>query len=77
VQELPAFGSDPIPQINIYTILTNLQFALKFPCRFIVGEYAFYGDEVENLLLVAALADVAAYQLRIPYHASYVWLALK
>jgi hypothetical protein len=75
-QELPAFGSGPIPQINIYTTLTNLQFTLKFTCRFIIREGAFCGNEVENLVVVAVVADVATNQLCISYHASYVWSAL-
>jgi hypothetical protein len=66
----------PFPQINIYTILTNLQFTLKLICRFIVRESAFCGNEVENLLVVPILADVAANQLSISYHTSYVWPAL-
>jgi hypothetical protein len=76
-QEFPAFWSDPIPQINIYTTLTNLQFALKFIRHFIIRECAFRGDEVENFLMVPVVADLPAYQLSISYHTSYVWSALK
>jgi hypothetical protein len=67
----------PIPQIEIYTTLTNLQFAFKFICRFIVGEGAFRGDEVENLLVFTIVVDVSSNQLSIPQHAPYVWPALK
>jgi hypothetical protein len=31
-----------------YGTLTDLQFASKFICRLIIGERAFYGNEVEN-----------------------------
>lgn len=31
-----------------YGTLTDLQFASKFICRFIIGERAFYSNEVEN-----------------------------
>jgi len=69
-------GATLSPRINIYTTLTNLQFALKFICRFIIREGAFCGNEVENLVMVAVLADVATNQLCVSYHALYIWPAL-
>jgi len=55
-----------------YYVLTNPQFALKFPCRFIVGECAFCGDEVENLFVVSVVADVSSNQLAVPYYTPHV-----
>ena len=59
-----------------YYVLTNLQFAFKFICRFIVGECTFCGDEVENLLVVSVVVDISSNQLRIPYHAFHIRSAL-
>ena len=67
-------GKPPIDQCNV---LTNLQFTLKFICRFIIRESAFCGNEVENSVVVTVVADVTANQLCIPYNPSYVWPALK
>ena len=57
--------------------LTDLQFALKFVCPFIIDEHAFFGDEVENLLLVTVVADLSSNQLAVPYYTPHVWPALK
>jgi hypothetical protein len=58
-------------------VLPNLQFPLKFFCRFIVSECAFLGDEVENLLMFTVVVDVSSNQLSISYHTAYVWPTLK
>ena len=60
-----------------YYVLTNLQFALKFVCPFIIREGAFCSDKVENLIVVIIVISVTPNQLSIPYHAPYVWPALK
>ena len=60
-----------------YYVLTNLQFALKFVCPFVIREGAFLGDEVENHSMLNVLADIATNQLSIPHHGTYVWPALK
>jgi hypothetical protein len=54
-----------------------LELALEFICPFIIGECAFLGDEVENLLVVGVVADVPSNQFRISYHAADLWPALK
>jgi hypothetical protein len=56
-----------------YIALTNLQFTLKFICRFIIKESAFCGNEVENSVVVTVVADMPTDQLGVSYHASYVW----
>jgi hypothetical protein len=76
-QELPAFGSDPIPQSNIYTGLASLQFAFKFIRRFIIGESASRCDEVKNLFMIIVMGDVTPNQLGILYYTSYVRSAWK
>ena len=44
---------------------------------FIVGECAFFSNEVENHFVVNVVTDTTANQLGIPHHTSYVWPALK
>jgi hypothetical protein len=61
----------------LYYVLTNLQFAFKFIRRFIIGECAYCGDEVENLLVFTVVVDVSSNQLSIPQHGSYIWSTLK
>ena len=58
----------PFTLIRHY-VLTNLQFALKFILRFVIGECAFLGDEVEDGFVVTILTDVSPNQLRIPQQA--------
>ena len=60
-----------------YHVLTNLQFALKFICRFIVGECAFCSDEVENLLVVVIVPNMTSNQLSISHNTLHVWPTLK
>ena len=59
-----------------YYVLTNLQFALKFICPFVIREGAFCSDEVENLILVFIVINVTPKQLNIPYYASHIRFAL-
>ena len=67
-----------IPFYRIFCyVLTNLQFALKFICFFVIREGALLGDEVEDGFAVTVLTDVPPNQLRIPHHAPDVWPALK
>ena len=63
--------------LTLYHVLTNLQFALKFVCPFVIREGAFLGDEVENLIVVIIVINVTPNQLSIPHHGTYVWPALK
>ena len=63
--------------LTFYYVLTNLQFALKFIYRFIIGECAFFSNEVKNQFVVTVVANMTPNQLRIPHHDSYVWFALK
>jgi hypothetical protein len=53
-----------------------LQLAFEFIRRFIIGECAFLGDEVENLLVVTVVVDVASNQLSTPYYAFHIRSAL-
>ena len=57
--------------------LTNLQFVFEFIFRFIIRERTLCSNEVENLLVVTAVANVSSNQFGIPYHAPYLWSALK
>jgi len=76
-QEDRLFGVHfPIPQIDIYTMLTNLQFAFKFVCRFIIRERTLCSNEVENLLVVTVVVDATSNQLSIPYYAFHMRSAL-
>ena len=42
----------------LYDVLTNLQFALKFVCPFIIREGAFCTNKVENLVVVIIVINV-------------------
>ena len=42
----------------------------------VVGEYAFFSNEVKDHFIVKAVADIAANQLSIPYYGPYVWSTL-
>ena len=55
-----------------YYVLTNLQFALKFVCSFIIREGAFCSNKVENLIVVIIVINVTPNQLSIPYHAFHI-----
>ena len=59
-----------------YYVLTNLEFALKFGCPFVIREGAFCSNKVENLIVVSLVVDISSNQLRIADHALYVWPAL-
>ena len=60
-----------------YYVLTDLQFALKFVCPFVIGEGAFLGDEVENLIVVIIVViNVTPNQLSTSYHAFHIRSAL-
>ena len=56
----------------LYYVLTNLQFALKFVCPFIIRKGAFCSDKVENLIVVIIVISVTPNQLSIPYHAFHI-----
>jgi hypothetical protein len=56
----------------LYYVLTNLQFALKFVCPFIIGEGAFCSNKVENLIVVIIVISVSPNQLNIPYYAFHI-----
>ncbi len=53
----------------LYYVLTNLQFALKFVCPFVIREGAFCGNKVENLIVVIVVINATSNRLSIPYHA--------
>ncbi len=61
----------------LYHVLTNLQFALKFICCFVIRECAFFSDEVKNLFVVRVVADMSSNQLAVPYYTPHVWPELK
>jgi hypothetical protein len=46
-------------------------------CCFIVAESAFLSNEVKHHFMVNVVADIAANQLSIPHHGTYVCSALK
>jgi len=54
-----------------------LELAFELVCLFIIREGAFYSNKVENLLVSTVVADVSPNQLRISYHAPYLWFTLK
>jgi hypothetical protein len=58
-------------------VLTNLQFAFKFICPFIIGKGPLRGDEVENQFVFTVVVNVSSNQLRISQHAPYIWSTLK
>ena len=60
-----------------YHVLTNLEFTLKLIRTFIIRECAFFGNEVENHLVVTVVTYITANQLGVPYYAWYVWSTLK
>jgi len=60
-----------------YYVLTNLQFALKFVCPFIIRVGAFCSNKVENLIVAIIVINVTPNQLKIPHHAPYVRPSLK
>ena len=59
-----------------YYVLTNLQFVLEFIRCFIIRERTLCSNEVENLLVVTVVVDVASNQLSIPYCAFHIRSAL-
>jgi hypothetical protein len=60
----------------LYYVLTNLQFALKFICPFIIREGAFFSNKVENLVVVMIVISVTPNQPSIPYYAFHIRSAL-
>ena len=46
-------------------------------CYFIIGESAFLSNEVKHLFIVSVVANIAANQLGISDHGTYVWSVLK
>jgi len=73
------FGKEPSIfrfTLILYYVLTNLQFALKFVCPFIIREGAFCSNKVENLVVVIIVINVTSNQLSIPHHAFQIRSAL-
>jgi hypothetical protein len=60
----------------LYYVLTNLQFALKFICPFVIREGALRNNKVEDLVVVIIVINVTPNQLSIPYHAFHIRSAL-
>ncbi len=56
--------------------LSNLQFALEFPCPFVIRKGAPRSHQVDNLILVFIVTNVASDQFGHPYHAFHIRSAL-